>query len=102
MSGPSGGVLAAVSAAVRVAPGTGLLPDIAAHVRVEGGVDAGRADVDDALVCLHLLGVVAKEPGGRWLPGPLTLQELPVPAAELETLWKRERRKRAKHAHRYG
>jgi len=94
-------VLAAVVAAVRAAPGAGLLHDIAAHVRVEGGVDAGRSDVDDALVCLHLLGIVAKGPAGRWLPGPWSLEELPVPAAELERIWKRERRKRAKHAHRY-
>ena len=100
MSAPSG-VLAAVAAAVRAAPGAGLLHDIAADVR-RRGVDAGVADVNDALTCLGLVGVVAKAPGGRWLPGPWSLQELPVPAAELETLWKRERRKRAKHAHRYG
>ena len=100
MSGPPGGVLAAVAAAVRAKPGTGL-HDIAAHVRVEGGVDAGRSDVDDALVCLNLVGVVAKGTRGRWLPGPWSLQELPVPVAELERIWKRERRKRAKHAHRY-
>ena len=100
MSGP-GGVLVAVVAAVRAAPGAGLLHDIAAHVRVEGGVDAGRSDVDDALVCLNLVGVVAKGTRGRWLPGPWSLEELPVPAAELETIWKRERRKRVRHAHRY-
>jgi len=93
-------VLAAVAAAVRAAPGAGLLHDIAAHVRGHG-VNAGAADVDDALVCLHLLGVVAKAPGGRWLPGPWSLQELPVPVAELERLWARERRRRVKHAHRY-
>ena len=101
VSAAPGGVLAAVDAAVRAAPGAGLLPDIAAHVRVECGVDAGRSDVDDALVCLNLLGVVAEAPGGRWLPGVWTLEELPVPAAELERIWKRERRKRVKHAHRY-
>ena len=100
MSAAPGGVLAAVDAAVHAEPGAGLLHDIAAHVRGHG-VNAGAADVDDALVCLHLLGVVAKAPGGRWLPGPWSLQEMPVPAAELETLWKRERRKRAKHAQRY-
>jgi len=93
--------LAAVVAAVRAAPGAGLLHDIAAHVRVEGGVDAGRSDVDDALVCLHLLGIVAKGPGGRWLPGPWSLEELPLPVAELEATWSRERRKRVRHAHRY-
>ena len=96
----SAGVLAAVAAAVRAAPGAGLLHDIAAHVRGHG-VNAGAADVDDALVCLHLLGVVTKAPGGRWLPGPWSLQELPVPVAELERLWARERRRRVKHAHRY-
>ena len=68
MSGPSG-VLAAVSAAVRAGPGAGRLHDIAAHVR-GCGVDAGVADIDDALKCLHLVGVVAKGTGGRWLPGP--------------------------------
>jgi len=57
------GVLAAVVAAVRA--NAGLLHDIAAHVRVEGGVEVGRADIADALVCLHLVGVVAKGPGGR-------------------------------------
>ena len=101
MSAPPTGVLAAVSAAVRAAPGAGLLADLAAHVRVEGGVDAGQADVADALVCLHLFGVVAKGTAGRWLPGPWTLEELPVPVAELERLWKRERRKRAKRAYLY-
>jgi len=100
VSAAPGGVLAAVVAAVRAAPGAGLLHDIAAHVRGRG-VNAGVADVDDALTCLHLVGVVAKAPGGRWLPGPWSLGDLPVPAAELETLWKRERRKRAKHAQRY-
>jgi len=100
VSAAPGGVLAAVDAAVRAAPGAGLLPDIAAHVRGLG-VDAGVADVNDALTCLCLVGVVSKGTGGRWLPGPWSLQEMPVPAAELETLWKRERRKRAKHAHRY-
>jgi len=100
VSAAPGGVLAAVDAAVRAAPGAGLLHDIAAHVRGLG-VNAGVADVGAALVCLHLLGVVAKAPGGRWLPGVLPFEELPVPAAELERLWKRERRKRAKHARRY-
>jgi len=99
VSGP-GGVLAAVAAAVRAAPGAGLLHDVAAHVR-GGGVTAGVADVEDALKCLHLVGVVAKGTGGRWLPGPWSLEELPLPVAELETIWKRERRKRVKHAHRY-
>ena len=94
------GVLAAVSAAVRASPGAGLLHDVAAHVR-GGGVTAGVADVEDALKCLHLVGVVSKGPLGRWSPGPWSLEELPVPAAELETIWKRERRKRVKHAHRY-
>jgi len=92
--------LAAVSAAVSAEPGAGLLHDIAAHVRGRG-VDAGVSDVSDVLTCLHLLGIVAKGPHGRWLPGPLTLEDLPVAAAELETIWKRERRKRVKHAHRY-
>ncbi len=94
------GVLAAVSAAVRAAPGAGLLHDVAAHVR-GGGVTAGVADVEDALKCLTLLGVVSKGTGGRWLPGAWSLEELPVPAAELERLWKRERRKRVRPAHRY-
>jgi len=40
-------------------------------------------------------------PGGRWSPGPLTLEELPVPVAELEATLARERRKRVRHAHRY-
>ena len=100
MSAAPGGVLAAVVAAVRAAPGAGLLHDIAAHVRGRG-VNAGVADVDDALVCLHLLGVVAKAPGGRWSPGAWSLEELPLPAAELEATWARERRKRVRHAHRY-
>ena len=100
MSAPPGGVLAAVAAAVCGAPGAGLLHDVAADVR-RRGVVAGVADVEDALTCLGLLGVVAAAPGGRWLPGPWSLGELPVTAAELERLWKRERRKRAKHAHRY-
>ncbi len=100
MSGASG-VLAAVSAAVRAKPGAGLLQDIAAHVRVEGGVDAGQSDVSDALTCLHLVGVVSKAPGGRWSPGAWSLEELPLPIAELEAVWSRERRKRVKHAHRY-
>jgi len=95
-----GGVLAAVAAAVRAAPGAGLLHDIAADVR-RRGVVAGVADVEDALKCLHLVGVVAKGPRGRWSPGPWSLEELPVPAAELERLWKRERRKRVRHSHRY-
>jgi len=99
VSAPSG-VLAAVAAAVRAAPGAGLLHDVAADVR-RRGVDAGVSDVEDALKCLHLVGVVAKGPRGRWLPGPWSLQELPVPVAELERIWKRERRKRAKHAYRY-
>jgi len=94
------GVLAAVSAAVRASPGAGLLHDVAAHVR-GGGVTAGVADVEDALKCLHLVGVVAKGPRGRWSPGAWSLEELPVPAAELETIWKRERRKRVRHAYRY-
>ena len=97
MSAPPGGVLAAVAAAVRAAPGAGLLHDVAAHVRGLG-VDAGAADVNDALTCLCLVGVVSKGTGGRWLPGPWSLEELPVPAAELERLWKRERRKRVRHA----
>ena len=103
MSGP-GGVLAAVAAAVCAAPGAGLLHDIAADVRRRGVVAgvAGVADVEDALKCLNLVGVVSKGPLGRWSPGPWSLEELPVPAAELETIWKRERRKRVKHAHRYG
>ena len=100
VSAAPGGVLAAVDAAVRAAPGAGLLPDIAAHVRGLG-VDAGVADVNDALTCLCLVGVVSKGTGGRWLPGPWSLQELPVPITELEALWKRERRKRVKHAYRY-
>jgi len=103
VSAAPGGVLAAVSAAVRAGPGAGRLHDIAAHVRgrgVDAGV-AGVADVDDALVCLHLLGVVAKAPGGRWSPGAWSLEELPLPAAELEATWARERRKRVRHAHRY-
>ena len=100
MSAPPGGVLAAVAAAVCGAPGAGLLHDVAADVR-RRGVVAGVADVEDALVCLTLLGVVAKGPRGRWSPGPWSLGELPVPAAELETLWKRERRKRVRHAYRY-
>ena len=100
MSAPPGGVLAAVVAAVRAEPGAGRLHDLAAHVRGLG-VDAGVADVHDALTCLGLLGVVATAPGGRWLPGPWSLGELPVPAAELERLWKRERRKRVRHAHWY-
>ena len=99
MSAP-GGVLAAVAAAVRAAPGAGLLHDIAADVR-RRGVVAGVADVEDALKCLHLVGVVAKGHRGRWLPGPWSLEELPLPAAELEATWKRERRKRVKRAHRY-
>jgi len=99
VSGPSG-VLTAVVAAVRAAPGTGLLHDLAAAVRGRG-VNAGVADVDDALTCLHLVGVVAKGTGGRWLPGPLTLEELPVPIPDLEAVWSRERRKRVKHAYRY-
>jgi len=93
-------VLVAVATAVRAEPGAGLLHDVAAHVRGRG-VDAGVADVDDALTCLHLPGIVAKGPRGRWLPGPLTLEELPVPIPELEALWSRERRKRVKHACRY-
>jgi len=93
------GVLAAVVAAVRANPG--LLPDIAAHVRVEGGVEVGRADVADALVCLHLVGAVTKGPGGRWSPGPWSLEELPLPLATLERDWAGERRRRVKHAHRY-
>ena len=100
MSTPPGGVLAAVAAAVRAAPGAGLLHDVAADVR-RRGVDAGVSDVEDALKCPHLVGVVAKGPRGRWLPGPWSLQELPVSVAELERIWKRERRKRAKHAYRY-
>ena len=100
MSGPPGGVLAAVAAAVRAAPGAGLLHDIAAHVRGRGVV-AGVADVEDALKCLHLVGVVSKGPRGRWLPGAWALEELPLPAAELEATWARERRRRVKHAHRY-
>jgi hypothetical protein len=99
VSAPSG-VLAAVVAAVRAAPGTGL-HDIAAHVRVESGVPAGRSDVADALVCLHLVGAVTKAPGGRWSPGPWSLEELPLPLATLERDWARERRRRVKHAHRY-
>jgi len=99
VSAPSG-VLAAVAAAVRAAPGASLLHDIAADVR-RRGVDAGVADVEDALKCLGLVGVVAKGPRGRWSPGPWALEELPVPAAELERLWKRERRKRVRHVHRY-
>ena len=99
MSGLSG-VLAAVAAAVRAAPGAGLLHDIAADVR-RRGVDAGVADVEDALKCLNLVGVVSKGTGGRWLPGPWSLEELPLPVAELEATWSRERRKRVKHAHRY-
>jgi len=94
------GVLAAVSAAVSAAPGAGLLHDIAADVR-RRGVNAGDADVEDALKCLHLVGVVAKGHRGRWLPGPWSLGELPLPAAELESTWARERRKRAKHAYLY-
>ena len=90
------GVLAAVVAAVRANPG--LMPGIAAHVRVEGGVEAGRADVADALVCLHLVGAVTKGPGGRWLPGAWSLEDLPLPLATLERDWQRERRKRVKHA----
>jgi len=93
-------VLAAVAAAVRAAPGAGLLHDVAADVR-RRGVDAGVADVEDALKCLGLVGVVAKGPRGRWLPGPWSFEELPVPVAELERIWKRERRKRAKHAYLY-
>ena len=89
MSTPPGGVLAAVAAAVRAAPGAGLLHDVAADVR-RRGVDAGVADVEDALKCLHLVGVVAKGPRGRWLPGPLTLEELPVPIPDLEATWARE------------
>ena len=100
MSAPPSGVLAAVAAAVRAAPGAGLLHDIAADVR-RRGVNAGVADVDDALKCLHLVGVVSKGPRGRWLPGPWSLEELPVPAAELEATWARERRKRVRHAYRY-
>jgi len=96
VSAPSG-VLAAVAAAVRAAPGAGLLHDVAADVR-RRGVNAGVADVADALVCLHLVGVVTKGTRGRWSPGPWSLEELPVPAAELERLWKRERRKRVRHA----
>ena len=99
MSAPSG-VLAAVTAAVRAAPGAGRLHDIAAHVRGRG-VNAGVADVEDALKCLHLVGVVSKGTGGRWLPGAWSLEELPVPVAELEAVWSRERRKRVRHAHRY-
>ena len=99
MSAPSG-VLAAVAAAVRAAPGAGLLHDIAADVR-RRGVNAGVADVEDALKCLHLVGVVAKGHRGQWLPGPWSLEELPVPAAELESVWSRERRKRVRHAYRY-
>ena len=95
-----GGVLAAVAAAVRAAPGAGLLHDIAADVR-RRGVNAGVADVDDALKCLHLVGVVAKGTRGRWSPGPWALEELPLPVAELEATWARERRRRVKHAHRY-
>ena len=99
MSAPSG-VLAAVAAAVRAAPGAGLLHDIAADVR-RRGVNAGVADVDDALKCLHLVGVVAKGTRGRWSPGPWALEELPLPVAELEAVWSRERRKRVRHAYRY-
>jgi len=99
VSAPSG-VLAAVAAAVRAAPGAGLLHDIAADVR-RRGVNAGVSDVNDALVCLHLVGVVSKGTGGRWSPGAWALEELPLPAAELEATWARERRRRVKHAHRY-
>ena len=99
MSAPSG-VLAAVAAAVRAAPGAGLLHDIAADVR-RRGVNAGVADVEDALKCLHLVGVVSKGPRGRWSPGPWSLEELPLPVAELESTWARERRKRVRHDHRY-
>jgi len=35
------------------------------------------------------------------LPGPWSLEELPVPIAELEAIWARERRRRVKHAYRY-
>jgi len=94
------GALCAVAAAVRAKPGAGLLHDIAADVR-RRGVDAGVSDVDDALKCLHLVGVVCKGPRGRWSPGPWSLEELPVPVAELEATWARERRRRVKHAHRY-
>ena len=90
------GVLAAVVAAVRASPG--LLPGIAAHVRVEGGVEVGRADVADALVCLHLVGAVTQGPGGRWSPGAWSLEDLPLPLATLERDWARARRKRVKHA----
>ena len=106
MTAPPGGVLAAVAAAVRAAPGAGLLHDIAADVRRRGVVAgvagvAGVADVEDALKCLHLVGVVAKGTRGRWSPGPWALEELPLPVAELEATWARERRKRVRHAHRY-
>jgi len=60
-----------------------------------------RGLLDDALICLRLLGVVSKGPRGRWLPGAWALEELPLPAAELEATWARERRKRVRHAHRY-
>ena len=99
MSGLNGALAAGV-AAVSAAPGAGLLHDIAAHVRGRG-VNAGVADVEDALKCLNLVGVVAKGPRGRWLPGAWALEELPLPVAELEATWSRERRKRVRHAHRY-
>jgi len=100
VSAPPGGVLAAVAAAVCGAPGAGLLHDVAADVR-RRGVVAGVADVEDALKCLNLVGVVSKGPRGRWSPGPWSLEELPLPVAELEATWARERRKRVRRAHRY-
>jgi len=85
------GVLAAVVASVRVAPGA-TAQQVAARIRPAGRLAAG--DVDDALVCLRVIGVVREDPAGRWSPGPVTLDELPVPLAELESLWARERQRR--------
>lgn len=48
-----------------------------------------------------MLERVERGPRGRWLPGPWSLEELPVPIAELEAIWARERRRRVKHAYRY-
>jgi len=59
------GVLAAVVASVRVAPGA-TAQQVAARIRPAGRLAAG--DVDDALVCLRVIGVVREDPAGRWSP----------------------------------